>query len=95
MCLSGHAVDAQNLYDLVNHIVLPPRLPQSADIKPEIIEQNLLHLVRDVLPAMESGTCPAWTDIARMLSKLDLVKNANGLDSNTLRADLATSLCFI
>ena len=25
-----------------------------------------------------------------MLSKLDLVKNANGLDSNTLRADLAT-----
>ena len=90
MCLSGHAVDAQNLYDLVNHIVLPPRLPQSADIKPEIIEQNLLHLVRDVLPAMESGTCPAWTDIARMLSKLDLVKNANGLDSNTLRADLAT-----
>ena len=85
----GDAVGAHHLHDLINHIVLPPKLPQKADEKPEVIERNLLGLVQHVVSVMDSVICSAWTDIATMLRKLDNIKRLYALDSSVLEHELS------
>ncbi|KAH0276467.1 hypothetical protein KCU91_g3852, partial [Aureobasidium melanogenum] len=72
--------DAQNL---INHIALPPQLPQSADSDTSTINRNLLHLLQDATKSFNHNACPAWTSVSRMLSTMEKTEQAE-----TMRDDL-------
>ncbi|KAG9566451.1 hypothetical protein KCU71_g4050, partial [Aureobasidium melanogenum] len=77
--------DAQNL---INHIALPPQLPQSADSDTSTINRNLLHLLQDATKSFNHNACPAWTSVSRMLSSLDHTEQAKTLRDDLLGANL-------
>ncbi|KAG9762013.1 hypothetical protein KCU73_g2114, partial [Aureobasidium melanogenum] len=73
----------QDVQDLINHIALPPQLPQSADSDASTINRNLLHLLQDATKSFDHRPYTAWTSVSKMLSSLDLTEQAK-----TLRDDL-------
>jgi hypothetical protein len=77
------ALSVHDVHDLINHIALPPQLPQSEDSNPSVINSNLLQLLQDVTKTFDHRTCGAWTFVSRMLSALDKTEQAK-----TLRDDL-------
>lgn len=89
MASQGIAPGAQSLQDaqdLINHIALPPQLPQSADPDTSTINKNLLHLLQDATKSFNCRACPAWASVSKMLSSLDHTEQAK-----TLRDDLLGS----
>ncbi|KAK6003187.1 hypothetical protein QM012_001032 [Aureobasidium pullulans] len=75
--------DLQDAQNLINHIALPPQLPQSADSETITINSNLLHLLQDVTKNFNHRACTAWTSVSKMLSSL-----AHTEQAKTLRDDL-------
>lgn len=87
----GSALSVQSLQDtqdLINHIALPPQLPQSAEPDTTTINRNLLHLLQDVTKSFNHTACPAWTSVSRTLSSLDRTEQAKTLRDDLLGAHL-------
>ncbi|KAG9514191.1 hypothetical protein KCV07_g8292, partial [Aureobasidium melanogenum] len=91
MTSQGSALSVQSLQDaqdLINHIALPPQLPQSAESDASAINRNLLHLLQDATKSFNHNACPAWTTVSKMLSSLDYTEQAKSLRDDLLSAHL-------
>ncbi|KEQ74499.1 hypothetical protein M436DRAFT_34467, partial [Aureobasidium namibiae CBS 147.97] len=77
-----------DLQDLINHVALPPQLPQSEEPDPSRINGNLMKLLQDVAETFDLRTCAAWASVSKMLSALDKTEQAKALNDVSLRADL-------
>lgn len=91
MTSQGSALSVQSLQDaqdLINHIALPPQLPQSAESDASAINRNLLHLLQDATKSFHHNACPAWTTVSKMLSSLDYTEQAKSLRDDLLSAHL-------
>lgn len=82
------APSKKDLQDLINHIALPPQLPQRAEPDLSTINSNLLHLLQDVTQTFNKRSCAAWTHVSRMLSSLDKTEQARTLRDDLLGAHL-------
>jgi hypothetical protein len=80
--------DVQNLQNLINHIVLPPQLPQKEESDPLKINSDLVHLLRDVTKTFDQRTSAAWISVIKMLSTLDRTEQTSALNDESLGADL-------
>ncbi|KAI4721480.1 hypothetical protein E4T48_02363 [Aureobasidium sp. EXF-10727] len=88
MASKESALSAQNIQDLINHIALPPQLPQTAEPDPSTISRNLLRLVQDVTKTFDHRACTAWTSVSKMLAMLDHTEQAETLRDDLLGAHL-------
>ncbi|KAG9764117.1 hypothetical protein KCU73_g1100, partial [Aureobasidium melanogenum] len=87
----GSALSVQSLQDaqdLINHIALPPQLPQSTESDTSTINGNLLRLLQDVTKSFNHRACPAWTSVSKMLTSLDRTEQAKTLRDDLLGAHL-------
>lgn len=77
-----------DIHNLINHIALPPQLPQSAESDLPSINNNLLHLLQDATQTFKYRGCAAWTHVAKMLSALDKTEQAKSLRDDLLSTHL-------
>ena len=89
MSLRGHKVTANDLSGLVNHIVLPPKLPQSEDLDSATINRNLLYLLQDVTAMLSSRIGPVLKPVIKMLSALLTTEQTDKLRDGLLQAQLS------
>jgi hypothetical protein len=87
--LDGLEVPLHDFAQLLNHLVLPPRLPQSADKRPDLLEHNLWRLISANLSSMSDAPSSTWHPIATMIDKLGQVSGANQVDVVKLESQLA------
>jgi hypothetical protein len=78
------ALSVSDAHDLINHVALPPQLPQTEEPNPSAININLLRLVQDATKTFDHRICPAWTFVSRMLSALDKTEQTKSLRDNLL-----------
>ena len=81
-------LSAEDIHNLINHVALPPQLPQSEEPDLPSINNNLLHLLQDVTQTFNNSSCAAWTHVSKMLSALDKTEQAKSLRDNLLGAHL-------
>ena len=85
----------ETLQYIINHVILPPRLPQEADVQTvsRHAEQELLRLVVDQVNAYDakssSGTCEQWGVIEKMLEQWVTLKSTDLMSSHTLEKGFA------
>lgn len=89
MSLRGHKVSADDLANLVNHIVLPPKLPQREDLDLAAVNRNLLCLLQDVTAALTSRVGAVLKPVTKMLSALDATGQTDKLRDGLLQAQLS------
>ncbi|KAH0276074.1 hypothetical protein KCU91_g4106, partial [Aureobasidium melanogenum] len=100
MASQGGAPGAQSLQDaqnLINHIALPPQLPQSADLCISNINRNLLHLLQDAVKSLDYRVCTVWSSVSKMLSALEKTEQAETMRDDLLGTHLTalkTGDCF-
>ncbi|KAG9568088.1 hypothetical protein KCU71_g3382, partial [Aureobasidium melanogenum] len=80
------ALSAKTIQDLINHIVLPPKLPQSEDTDPIGIRRDLLRLLQDVVKTFDHCTDAAWISVSKMLSTLGQIEQGKHLQNDSLSA---------
>lgn len=85
---TGSALGVQDIQNLINHIALPPQLPQTEELDPHTIKRNLLRLIQDVTENFERRNCAAWTAVSKMLSALGKTEQAKSLDDGSLDTHL-------
>ena len=85
---NNSALSEKDLQILINHIALPPQLPQTEEPDPCRINSNLVKLLQDVARTFDLRTCAAWASVSKMLSALDKTEQAKALNDESLRADL-------
>lgn len=87
-------VELRDLSAVINHVVLPPQLPQQEDGDQYSVEDDLVHLTDDVaqrmLPSLPLEHHPSWQSVLKMLYKLKSVKHGTGLRSDVLEAHLTS-----
>jgi len=81
-------LSAKDIHNLINHVALPPQLPQRAEPDLPRINNNLLHLLQDVTRTFKYRSCAAWTHVSKMLSALDKTEQAKSLRDDLLGAHL-------
>lgn len=81
-------LSAEDIHNLINHVALPPQLPQSEESDPSRINSNLVHLLQDAMKTFDRRTSTAWASVSNMLSALDKTEQAKALNDDSLRADL-------
>lgn len=79
-------LSARNVQDLINHIVLPPKLPQCEDTDPIGIRRDLLGLLQNVVKTFDHCTCAAWISVSKMLSTLGQTEQGKHLQKDPLSA---------
>lgn len=77
-----------DIQNLINHVALPPQLPQSAEPDLPSINKNLLRLLQDVAQTFKYRSCAAWTHVSKMLSALDKTEQAKSLRDDLLNTHL-------
>jgi hypothetical protein len=82
------ALSVQDLHTLINHVALPPQLPQTEEPDPSRIDKSLLHLLRDAMNTFDLRSSAAWTSVSKMLSTLDKTEQARALNDDSLGARL-------
>jgi hypothetical protein len=82
------APSVQDLQNLINHVALPPQLPQTEEPDPSRIDKSLLHLLRDAMNTFDLRSSVAWTSVSKMLSMLDKTEQARALNNDSLTANL-------
>ena len=82
------ALSVGDVHNLINHVALPPQLPQSEEPDPSRINSNLVHLLQDAMKTFDRRTSAAWASVSKMLSALDKTEQAKALNNDSLRADL-------
>jgi uncharacterized protein (DUF608 family) len=92
--LGDLGIGLKSLTDLVNHVVLPPRLPQCEDANPASLEKNLLHLARCVTAtytsSLDSFTQTAWKPVVTMLGDWTEIKQGSDLRNDVMVSKLAS-----
>lgn len=73
-----------DVHNLINHVALPPQLPQGAEPDLPSINNNLLHLLQDATQTFKYRSCAAWTHVSKMLSALDKTEQAKSLRGDLL-----------
>lgn len=81
------ALGVEHIHNLINHVALPPQLPQSEEPDLPSINNDLLRLLQDVTQTFNNRSCAAWTSVSKMLSALDKTEQVK-----TLRDDLLSTL---
>ena len=82
------ALHVREIHSLINHVALPPQLPQSEEPDLPSINNNLLHLLQDVTQTSKNSSCAAWTHVSKMLSALDKTEQAKSLRDDLLGTHL-------
>lgn len=82
------ALSAADIQNLINHVALPPQLPQKEEPDLSTINNNLLHLLQDVTQTFNSRSCTAWAHVSKMLSSLNNTEQARSLRDDLLGAHL-------
>jgi hypothetical protein len=82
------ALGEDDVLDLINHVILPPQLPQVEEPDPSRINNNLVQLLQDVTRTFDQRTCAAWASVSKMLSTLGKTEQARALNDDSLSADL-------
>jgi hypothetical protein len=82
------ALSVKDLQDLINHVVLPPQLPQSEELDPSRIHSNLVNLLQHAVKTFDHRTHAAWTSVFKMLSALEKTEQARALNDDLLGAAL-------
>ncbi|KAH0034044.1 hypothetical protein KCU78_g2340, partial [Aureobasidium melanogenum] len=88
MSSTSSVLEVQDVHDLINHITLPPELPQTEDLDPYTINRNLFHLIQDVTETFEHRDSAAWTAVSKMLSALGKTEQAKSLNDDSLGTHL-------
>ena len=89
MSLRDHKVSADDLANLVNHIVLPPKLPQREDLDSATVNRNLLLLLQDVTATLASRVGAVLEPVTKMLSALDAAEQTDKSRDGLLQAQLS------
>lgn len=87
--LHGSAVPLKEFVQLINHVALPPQLPQRADEYPGVLQKNLLCLVQGVIPSVNHEAHETWRAIASMLTALGDVMIAEHIDPVKLLSQIS------
>ncbi|KAI5273021.1 hypothetical protein E4T47_03715 [Aureobasidium subglaciale] len=87
--VSDLAVSAEDIQDLINHIVLPPKLPHEEDKQPVKIEENLLSIAQDVISSMRDRSSSVWMVVRSMLLQLKTIRLADRLQQDVLEQKLS------
>jgi hypothetical protein len=88
MGANSSALSVEDVHSLINHIALPPQLPQTEELDPSRIDRNLIHLLQGVLKIFDLRGQAAWLSVSKMLSTLDKTEQARALNINSPGADL-------
>jgi len=90
---SALSLDLKSLTELANHVVLPPRLPQSEDATLASTDDNLLRLSLEVatryISSLDENVQASWRPVATMLSDWIEIKQGTALNDKALNAKLA------
>jgi hypothetical protein len=73
-----------HLVSLINHIALPPKLPQTEERDTPGIEKSLLRLTENVLSEYDNRSSAAWKAVSKMLRQSSGVRSGSGLDAEQL-----------
>jgi hypothetical protein len=82
------AFSVADIQNLINHVALPPQLPQSEEPDLSSINDNLLRLLQDVTQTFNNRSCAAWTSVSRMLLSVDKTEQAKAVRDDLLSSHL-------
>jgi hypothetical protein len=88
MAANNGALGVADVQNLINHVALPPQLPQSEEPDLSTINKNLLRLLLGITQSFNNRGCAAWTSVAKMLTTLDKTEQARALRDDLLGAHL-------
>ncbi|KAH0338328.1 hypothetical protein KCU81_g7698, partial [Aureobasidium melanogenum] len=88
---NGSALGVQDVQNLINHIALPPQLPQAEEPDPSTIDKNILLLLQTAGKTFEHRNCAAWTSVTKMLSTLAKTERAKTLSDGFLITHMEAS----
>lgn len=88
---NGSALSVQDVQNLINHIALPPQLPQTEEPDPSTINKNLLLLLQTTGKTFEYRNCAAWTSVTKMLSTMAKSEKAKTLSDDFLSTHMEAS----
>jgi len=76
------------LLDIVNHVVLPPKLPHQTDANPDLVEAALASRLRDAAASLKELTTgklsEEWQRVYAILQSATTLNAAHRLDSTSL-----------
>ena len=76
------------LLDIVNHVLLPPKLPDETDAQPELVEAALSSRLSDAAAALQKLTteklADEWQRVYSILQTATTLNAAHRLDSTSL-----------
>lgn len=85
--------ETENLAAIINHIVLPPKLPQSEDVNLTDIEDALLRLARRVALTLPTTLSTkdrfTWQPVVGMLSDWSEIKQGGDMRDDILISKLS------
>jgi hypothetical protein len=88
--------DQEKLLDYaINHIFLPPRLPNASDYSPHV-EAGLIALVRDVADSfvqVEDAQSTGWVTVTRMLASMSRVHDGRAMSEHTVAKEIEVMQC--
>lgn len=82
-------INDDHLVSLINHIALPPKLPQTEERDTPGIEKSLLRLTKNVLSEYDNRSLAAWKAVSQMLRQSSSVRSGSGLDAEQLDTALS------
>jgi len=90
---SGLRLGLKSLTELANHVVLPPKLPQSEDANLASTDDNLLRLSLEVatlyISSLHGSSQASWRPVVTMLSDWIEIKQGTALNDKALGTKLA------
>jgi len=87
------ADDKEELLDYaINHIFLPPRLPNASDSSPHL-EARLIALVRQYADRPKGAQSTDWTTVTKMLASMSRVHDGRAMAEHTVREEIAAMKC--
>lgn len=83
MCMTSiDQVDSDNLEFIINHVFLPPKLPDKADENSQEKDSALLGFIKDSAEAYQKqleGPYPKWESCIKMLSSMAELQSSYSL----------------
>lgn len=87
-------IKLSRLSTTINHIILPPKLPQAQDVDCEGVENDMVcivqHAARTLQPSLHPEASQAWRPVLEMVSDLADMRQGPGLRDDRLHSKIST-----